>query len=212
MTREMGEALERLERAPGWARRECRDQPDLFFAPDGEPQTARAARQAQAIALCHQCPVLEACRDYALGGDGWWEQHGIWGGMTARSREKTRTRVRAKAARAAGPWAPTTEQQQLVLAAVCRWDPGVDEDAICAATGLDPRTVRWQYAAMATLMGLDRQECTYEEWTAAAARTRAVLDLDQVLAAAGRSAMCGVVQVSAPAPLARQETLWGEAA
>lgn len=38
------------------------------------------------LRLCHTCPLLDACLDYALRVDEW----GIWGGTTAAQRKRIR--------------------------------------------------------------------------------------------------------------------------
>jgi len=54
----------------------CRGRTELFFAPDRERPPARRVREAQALALCAECPVQNPCRE-ARG-----ESVGIWGGST----------------------------------------------------------------------------------------------------------------------------------
>lgn len=51
----------------------CRIDPDPFFA----------AKPALAKALCGGCPLLEECR-----AQGWDEEHGVWGGMSAVDRRR----------------------------------------------------------------------------------------------------------------------------
>ena len=65
---------------------------DLFFHPDRERGTARAAREARAKNVCRGCPVLAQCRDHALAVR---EPYGVWGGMTAGERNG---QIRANAA------------------------------------------------------------------------------------------------------------------
>ncbi|MEU8316639.1 MULTISPECIES: WhiB family transcriptional regulator [Actinomycetes] len=64
----------------------CRSvDPELFF-PVG--YSIAADRQAaEAIAICHTCPVIDTCRTWATTTR---EPHGIWGGLT----EDDRTRAR----------------------------------------------------------------------------------------------------------------------
>ncbi|WP_122263891.1 WhiB family transcriptional regulator [Ornithinimicrobium cerasi] len=63
----------------------CRSgNPEVFFHPDGERGPARAWRQARAVAVCRQCPVMAACREHALR---YREPYGIWGGMTEEERQ-----------------------------------------------------------------------------------------------------------------------------
>ncbi len=58
----------------------------IFFPPARlERRTDKRRREARAKEICEQCPVLRQCRDYALNIG---EQHGIWGGLTARERKE----------------------------------------------------------------------------------------------------------------------------
>lgn len=60
----------------------CRlDDPEAWFAT--EDTTAGKAGVRHAIAVCARCPVLDACRQWALDTR---QQHGIWGGLTERER------------------------------------------------------------------------------------------------------------------------------
>lgn len=62
----------------------CRDaNPDTFFHPEGERGPSRRLRDARAVALCQQCPVIEQCRAHALEVR---EPYGVWGGMTEEDR------------------------------------------------------------------------------------------------------------------------------
>ncbi|MEU1986288.1 WhiB family transcriptional regulator [Nocardia sp. NPDC019395] len=60
----------------------------VFFHPDGERGRARAARVRRAKQICHACPVLDSCRNYALAVG---EPYGVWGGM---SEDERRTYAR----------------------------------------------------------------------------------------------------------------------
>ena len=61
----------------------CRGAPDALFFP--ERPAAVPTRLAKA--LCAACPVLEACRAYAIGHP---EERGIWGGLTGLERARLR--------------------------------------------------------------------------------------------------------------------------
>lgn len=64
----------------------CRTRsPELFFHPDGERGSVKRAREARAVALCEQCPVIEQCRNHALSVP---EPYGVWGGLTEEEREE----------------------------------------------------------------------------------------------------------------------------
>lgn len=67
----------------------CTGQTGLFFAPQVETRTARAAHKAAALALCQRCPVLAACGITGRRG----EEAGIWGGETQAQREREAARV-----------------------------------------------------------------------------------------------------------------------
>jgi WhiB family redox-sensing transcriptional regulator len=52
--------------------------PDIFYpASDEEAEVAKA--------ICAQCPVREACLEYALANR---ERDGVWGGATERERRR----------------------------------------------------------------------------------------------------------------------------
>ena len=70
----------------GWQlRAACRgEDSSYFFAPAYfEKRREKDAREAVAKAICVRCPVLEECREYALGVR---ETHGIWGGLNEMER------------------------------------------------------------------------------------------------------------------------------
>lgn len=78
----------------------CRDaDAGLFFGPDGERETARAAREKKAAAICAGCPVQPECREFAISRP---VKYGYWGGLNEdeRARERRR-RLRARKAEAA---------------------------------------------------------------------------------------------------------------
>lgn len=53
--------------------------PEIFF-----PVSSKAKATADAIELCHFCPVRIECRDYALAAGP--DLHGVWGGTTQEQR------------------------------------------------------------------------------------------------------------------------------
>ncbi len=66
----------------------CRGKdPELFFC-ETDGGGVDAVRLAAARALCASCPVLEACRDFAIANDTW----GVWGGLLRAERNKLRPR------------------------------------------------------------------------------------------------------------------------
>jgi hypothetical protein len=68
---------------PAWhARALCRlpeCSPELWF-PEGNDPTGLA------VLVCHHCPVIDQCRDFALAQGG--ELQGIWAGTTQRERRR----------------------------------------------------------------------------------------------------------------------------
>ncbi len=70
---------EHVERVP------CRDSdPDLWFI-DGVEEMGVSYRFA--VKQCNTCPLMKECADYAINND---ELYGIWGGLTAKDRQKMR--------------------------------------------------------------------------------------------------------------------------
>lgn len=62
----------------------CRSMsPEIFFHPEGERGSARRMRDQAAKEICGQCPVVQACREHALGAR---EPFGVWGGMSEEDR------------------------------------------------------------------------------------------------------------------------------
>jgi WhiB family transcriptional regulator, redox-sensing transcriptional regulator len=67
----------------------CSGQTDLFFAAPGERPEARARREAKARKLCHACPVLGPCQDWAREN----REYGFWGGESEEERAMAGYRV-----------------------------------------------------------------------------------------------------------------------
>ena len=63
-------------------RGKCKDEPLEVFYPEARGRTLRS-REERAKRICRECPVLDACRDYALRAP---EAYGIWGALTPRER------------------------------------------------------------------------------------------------------------------------------
>jgi WhiB family transcriptional regulator, redox-sensing transcriptional regulator len=55
----------------------------VFFHPDGERNPSRARRTAKAKEVCHRCPVMDLCREFALQTR---EPFGVWGGLAEAER------------------------------------------------------------------------------------------------------------------------------
>lgn len=73
------------EPEPDWRdQAECRgyDPEDWFPVSELESGTA-LAHVAHVKSICSCCPVIDSCLSWALSAK---EQHGIWGGMTAKER------------------------------------------------------------------------------------------------------------------------------
>ena len=61
----------------------------IFFHPTGERGERHHARELAAKQVCARCPVLAACRDYAIAAG---ESYGVWGGLTEEERGSHRRR------------------------------------------------------------------------------------------------------------------------
>lgn len=56
----------------------------MFFPPPTtERKREKLAREAKAKKICFSCPVLGACREYAIDIR---EPHGVWGGLSEQER------------------------------------------------------------------------------------------------------------------------------
>lgn len=64
----------------------CQQDPELFFTP---------AREAEAVAACSGCPLVEACGERGQG-----ETYGVWGGSTPLRRAGARFSATTKKTRA----------------------------------------------------------------------------------------------------------------
>jgi WhiB family transcriptional regulator, redox-sensing transcriptional regulator len=62
----------------------CKGQPvEIFFAADNERGLNLRRNERRAKQICWSCPVLKACRNYALNEH---EPYGIWGALTPSER------------------------------------------------------------------------------------------------------------------------------
>ncbi len=61
-----------------------REDPSIFFHPEGERGSERARRQSAARAVCESCPVRVPCVTHALAVR---EPYGMWGGLSEEDRE-----------------------------------------------------------------------------------------------------------------------------
>lgn len=91
------EAYQRLMRGKAFLIREnqqgpaCVDRGDIFFLENFFDPASREATIQFAKDLCAECPLLTACRDYALIAN---EQFGIWGGLMPEERQQMRRSAR----------------------------------------------------------------------------------------------------------------------
>ncbi|MCM3849573.1 WhiB family transcriptional regulator [Pseudonocardia sp. DR1-2] len=81
------------------SRAACRDvDPDLFF-PTAVTGATLVAAERRALAVCRVCPVLEACRIWAVAQ----QPHGIAGGLTEDERHRARRTTPRQAGRTVLP-------------------------------------------------------------------------------------------------------------
>lgn len=66
---------------------------EIFFPASEDDQITEAAK-----AICEQCPVREACLQYALATN---QAAGVWGGLDAGERRRMRRRIRDRERRKA---------------------------------------------------------------------------------------------------------------
>ena len=55
--------------------------PDMFMPRRGDRQAVERAKQ-----ICRTCPVIQPCRDYGFELQETYDNHGIWGGLSANQR------------------------------------------------------------------------------------------------------------------------------
>jgi WhiB family transcriptional regulator, redox-sensing transcriptional regulator len=67
----------------------CRGLSHLFFPAPAERPQARFRREAMAREVCHNCPVLEPCRDFARRE----HEYGFWGGESEEERHQAGFRL-----------------------------------------------------------------------------------------------------------------------
>ena len=67
---------------------------DIFFPASEDDEQATG----QAKAICQECPVREACLQYALATN---QSAGVWGGLDAGDRRRMRRRIRDRERRKA---------------------------------------------------------------------------------------------------------------
>ncbi|MEV5451259.1 WhiB family transcriptional regulator [Streptomyces sp. NPDC052535] len=160
-------ALAELEAHPYWSLRACAEtdelgepayKTDLFFTPG-------AVNVDAAKAVCQGCPVMLACRQYALV----WENEGVWGGLSAderRAERRGQRKRRARLAQQAGArpkpvtnWKPSPAQATLLK--ILTKQP----DLRAAAVEMDRPfpNVQWVYSQMCKQLGFHQDELSVPE-------------------------------------------------
>lgn len=170
-------ALAALEEHPTWPLRSCAVtnelgtpyvDPEVFFTPGAE-------NEEEAKTVCAGCPVLAACRSYALGGPGWWESEGIWGGMTVEERRTERRTQRKRRTRDA-------QQGKQRPAPVENWTPSPAQEALLQVLGECPdlraaavtlttpfANTSWVYSQLCEQLGVHQDDVPVAEVVARAA-------------------------------------------
>ena len=69
----------------------CQGQSTLFFPPLAERPDSRHRREAAATAICTECPVQMACRDFGRTH----HEYGVWGGENEEERVQAGYRLNA---------------------------------------------------------------------------------------------------------------------
>ncbi|MFE1949955.1 hypothetical protein ACFW9D_05735 [Streptomyces sp. NPDC059524] len=129
-------------------------------APDvdgGERPQERIAREAAAIDVCVECPIMMACHTYANtpGPDGKLvEEFAVLGGERWQARTRRLVKARSGMAPAAAPDVRfTTDQKKDLLYALARhtdpWD-------VATVANMDLRTANWQRSSLVRLLGLPK--------------------------------------------------------
>lgn len=62
-------------------RARCRGMDITVFYLEEDKRNSQLQRESIAKNICRRCPVINECRQYAIR---FGEQHGVWGGLTAR--------------------------------------------------------------------------------------------------------------------------------
>ena len=62
----------------------CEKYPHLFYPEDYPDPEQRAVAAKAAKTLCHSCPIIEQCFEYALETN---QEFGIWGGTSPAERK-----------------------------------------------------------------------------------------------------------------------------
>lgn len=140
----------------------------------GEDQKYRLAREAAAIDVCMDCPVMVQCLQYAMSvlpSGKIAEEYGIFGGTTSLERHR-RHIATVQAQQRALPSSElvsklATVQRMAVLEALAAHH---DPHQVADAAGVDDRTANWQRSKAVALLGLDKKTTTRRELLAAVRR------------------------------------------
>ncbi|WP_185832330.1 WhiB family transcriptional regulator [Streptomyces sp. WAC 04229] len=142
-----------------------------------EPQRVREARQAAAVEVCLNCPVMVACDSYAnsvvreAGTPRLAEPDGIWGGRTALERHRAFIKRQHELVAAPDRLLQTPQKRALLRALAQFWRPV----EVAEAAGLpDVRTANWQRSQVTRLLGLPKSVSRMR--VLEAARERGLLD------------------------------------
>ncbi|WP_442965851.1 WhiB family transcriptional regulator [Pseudonocardia sp. HH130630-07] len=126
----------------------CRDvDPELFF-PTPIDGAALLAAERRALSVCRVCPVLDACRAWAIVE----QPHEIAGGLTEDERRRARQAMPRRPGRAEVPAVvpgPSlrTDRAPVIAAGHTALTAGADRGDIARALGVTRRTVdRWAAA------------------------------------------------------------------
>lgn len=138
------------------ARAACRNvDPELFF-PTATAGLALTAEERRALAVCAGCPVLAACRTWALAD----QPHGVAGGLTEDERRRARQTTPSQG-RCAGRRpdvvpvpSPRTDRAPVIAAGCAALTAGADRGEVARTLGVTRRTVdRWAAALLVTAGG-----------------------------------------------------------
>ncbi|NUQ95840.1 MAG: hypothetical protein HOY79_04525 [Streptomyces sp.] len=145
-------------------------------APDvdgGEDQAVRREREAAAVEVCVDCPVMVQCMAFGASVNAAGKlavPHGILGGMTALERHKALVRERQVEPAPVEP-APDhelrTEQKLAFLRALAAHESAGE---VAAAAGMDVRKAAWHRSRITTQLGLEKSASRGEVLAAAVAR------------------------------------------